>query len=385
MTIFDLPALDPTEALELVRMTLAAHPLLSRFYDDEFIEKLIRRRAAYDNTLLPRLVRPNDELDVAYWNEVVDDLLVLEADGGFDAFRAKFRERDGPSLDSARTELFFAAWLKRNGIDLVLEPPVGQRRCEFVAETAPRTWWEIKTPLDLEELRLDAAVQMDVHRRLRYIEQPYILSLRSYDLTLQQVAAAVKAIKRDIRAHHIADGAIPHVFVSDGLVIGADAFTKRPRGYLGSLLSTPRVFGNENTARVVRRIIDAADQIPAEGGGVIVLDQSSSDWIHHHDVEEACYGEEHLAILNGDWINTRDPGVFDDVGKTRISAVVSYTRRWRDDDEPLMTVLHNPNALKPLPPAALAFEGVRQTRREPNGNGFRVVSTPEAETATNTG
>ena len=30
---------------------------------------------------------------------VVDDLLVLEAHGGFGAFRAKFRERDGPSLD----------------------------------------------------------------------------------------------------------------------------------------------------------------------------------------------------------------------------------------------------------------------------------------------
>jgi len=55
--------------------------------------------AASDNTLLLRLVRPDDELNIEYWNMVVDDLLVLEAHGGFGAFRAKFRERDGPSLD----------------------------------------------------------------------------------------------------------------------------------------------------------------------------------------------------------------------------------------------------------------------------------------------
>jgi hypothetical protein len=381
MTIFDLPALDPADALALVRETLAIHPVLTRFYDDDLIGELIRRRAAYDNTLLLQLVRPDDELNTEYWNEVVEDLLVLEADGGFDAFRAKFRERDSPSLDSVRTELFFAAWLKRNGIDLVLEPPVGQRRCEFVAETTPQTWWEIKTPLDLEELRLDGAVQMDVQRRLRSIEQPYVLSLRRHDLPLLRVAGAVKAIKRDMRAHHLAGGTLPHAFESDGLVIGADATTTRPNGYLGTMMGKPQMFENENSARVVRRIIDAADQIPAEGAGVIVIDRSSSDWIDHYDVEDACYGEEQFGVLNGQLINGRLPGVFDDLSKARISAVVSYTRRWREDPGTLMTVLHNPNALKPLAPNVLRFGGVRQTRREADGRGFRLVTTPEDEAA----
>jgi hypothetical protein len=240
LTIFDLPTLDPNEALVLVRATIDAHPLLARLYDEAFIANLIRRRAAYDNTLLLRLVRPSAELHSAYWDEVTDDLAVLEAEGAFDAFRAKLRERDGPSLDSARTELFFAAWLKRNGVDVVLEPPVGQRRCEFVTRTTPLTWWEIKTPLDLAELRLEAAVQMDVHRRLRTIEQPYVLSLRRCDLTLERIAAAVKAIKRDIRSFHISGGLPPHLFESDGLVIGADASTKRPKGYLGVLLGKPK-------------------------------------------------------------------------------------------------------------------------------------------------
>ncbi len=374
MTIFDLPTLDPTDALTQVQATLAAHPLLARIYDNDFIAALIRRRAAHDNTLLLRLVQPRDEMNVEYWNEVVDDLVALDAVGGFDAFRAKFRKLDGPSLDSARTELFFAAWLKHNGVDLVLEPPVGQRHCEFVAETKPQTWWEIKTPLDIEELRSDAAVQLDVQRRLRSVKEPYVLNLRRYDLTLQRVPAAVKAIKRDIRAHHLGGESLPHDFESDGLVVSAGATTKRSTGYLGTMLSKPRVFGNENSDRVVRRIVDAADQIPAEGGGVIVIDRSSSDWIQHEDVEDACYGEERMRTLNGRLLACRLPGVFDNPSKARISAVISYTRRWRDDSGTLMTVLHNPNASKPLPPDALRFKAVRQTRRETEGHLFRLVT-----------
>jgi hypothetical protein len=34
LTIFDLPTLDPTEAIELARTTIAGHPLLGRLYDD---------------------------------------------------------------------------------------------------------------------------------------------------------------------------------------------------------------------------------------------------------------------------------------------------------------------------------------------------------------
>jgi hypothetical protein len=195
-------------------------------------------------------------------------------------------------------------------------------------------------------------------------------------LTLARVAPAVKAIKRDLRSFHLDGGKPPHLFESDGLVIGADASTKRPKGYLGIVLSTPQVFGNDNSARVVRRIIDAADQIPPEGGGTLVLDRTSSDWIDHEDVEAACYGEELSGVFAGRWTNGRLPGVFDDASKARISAVVSYTRRWRYEPGTLMTVMHNPNALIPLPPEFLAYDGVGHTRREADGQGYRLVTTP---------
>jgi hypothetical protein len=217
---------------------------------------------------------------------------------------------------------------------------------------------------------------MDVHRRLRYVEQPYVLSLRRYDLTLQRVPAAVKAIKRDMRAYHIAGGELPHAFEADGLVVSADTTTTRPKGYLGFMLGKRRSFRNENSSRVVRRIVEAADQIPGEGGGIVVLDRSASDWIHHEDIEDACYGEERMGVVDGRLVAGRLPGVFDDLGKTRISAVVSYTRRWREDRQTLMTFLHNPNAAKPLPDDFLVLNGVRHTRRLADGDGFRLVTTP---------
>lgn len=62
------------------------------------------------------------------------------------------------------------------------------------------------------------------------------------------------------------------------MVVVADTMTnRRPKGFLGMVMGKPEIFENENSARVVRRIIDAADQIAAESGGVIVIDQSSVD------------------------------------------------------------------------------------------------------------
>lgn len=157
-----------------------------------------------------RLVQPDDELNCEYWTQLTGDLLTLESEGSFDAFRAKLREHDGPSMESARTELMFAAWLKRQGVTIALEPQVGTRKCEFVASTTPKTWWEIKSPLDLTDLQRDAAVQDEVQRRLRRIDQPYVLTLDKCELPVDRVPAAVKAIKRQLYAFH-RDGGTPRV------------------------------------------------------------------------------------------------------------------------------------------------------------------------------
>jgi hypothetical protein len=115
-----------------------------------------------------------------------------------------------------------------------------------------------------------------------------------------------------------------------------------------------------------------------------VIDRSSPDWIDHCDVEDTCYGEERSGVVGGESVKIRLPGIFDDLSKARISAVVSHTRRWRDDhgdEASTMTILHNPNALKPLQPEALTFAGMLRRRRESSGRGFRLVTTPEVEGA----
>jgi hypothetical protein len=376
LTIFDLPAIDPAEALALASATIAAHPSLDRIYDQPFLVGLIRRRSAYDNVLLLRLVQPDDEINRDFWNGVTADLLTLEAEGSFETFRPKLRRHEGPWLESARTELWFPAWLKRQGVGIALEPQVSARRCEFVAGTAPRTWWEIKSPLDLPELQRDDAVQTDVHRRLRIIDQPYILSLQKFDLNLEQVPNAVKAIKRQIATFHSNGGQPPHLFEADGLVVSADAFSKEAKGHLGFLMGKPYVFGNENTVHVVKRVIEATDQIPREGGGIVVIDRTAADWISHEDVVNACYGEDRAVVREGQWLEGRLPGLFDENASVRISAVVSYTRRWLNDAGTTMTLLHNPSALVELSAGFLACAGVRHTRRVAEGRGFRLETLP---------
>jgi hypothetical protein len=321
-------------------------------------------------------VLPDDELNSQYWTEIADDLVTLETEGSIGAFRAELRKHDLPSMESARTELFFAAWLKRSGFLINLEPRVGSRRCEFTAGTTPETWWEIKTPLDLPEVQQDAAVLTDIQRRLRTIDQPYVLGLVQDALTLERVPAAVKAIKRELYAYYRAGGILPREFESDGLRISLDSITRRSKGYLGVTISKPQVFQNQNSAHVVRRVIEAADQIPAAGGGIVVIDRSSSDYIHHEDLIDACYGELRGVVQGGRLLDVRLSGAFEERGAARISAVASFTRTWPEEQGILMTVLHNPSALIPLPNDVLTYEGVRHTRRVDVGDRYRLVTTP---------
>ena len=73
LTIFDVPLLEEDDAWRRVRATLAAHPLLERIYDEQFLADIIRRRATSEGVLLFWLAQPEDETAVAFWDAVVDD------------------------------------------------------------------------------------------------------------------------------------------------------------------------------------------------------------------------------------------------------------------------------------------------------------------------
>ena len=197
-----------------------ARPLLKRVYDDAALSDIIRQRQPNKNALLFWLVLPaDDERSVTFWSSVTDDLTVLEPFGAIEKCREKMLQKEREHLESWRTEVWIAAWLVRNGIRVELEPAVVIKRPELVTETTPQTWWEIKSPLDPKPVTDDGAVRADIQRRIRQIPEPFVLFVRSADLRLQDVPAAVKGIKAKIRAFAQSGDDPPATVECAGLVV----------------------------------------------------------------------------------------------------------------------------------------------------------------------
>ncbi len=169
LTIFDVRALDEADAWKRVRTTITDHRVspASRIYDEACLAELIRQRTTSEGYLLFWLAQRDDETACAFWDLVTADLTALEHEGALESYRAKMRRDGCADFQSWRTELWFPAWLKRAGIGIALAPPVGSREADFLTRTEPVAFWEIKSPLDLANLQEDAAVLLDVQRRLR--------------------------------------------------------------------------------------------------------------------------------------------------------------------------------------------------------------------------
>lgn len=367
LAIDDVAALSSEHAAALVKRTLGQHPLLQQVYDDEFVQNLIRKRLNGDNSLLFRLVIPEDPLGHALWTTIVDEIDELGGDA-LEAFRDKMRRAGYEAIESWRTELWFAAWVKRMGVTVDLEPTVGDGKAEFRAGTHPETWWEIKTPLDLASVRGDIAVEEDIRKRLRSIPERYSLTLEAYDIALIDVPAAVRDLRGQLAAYHAQCGKTPRVFSSNGLVIEAYETTSE-RGYLGVQLGKMYTWRNQHAELAAKKIREAAKQLPADGAGVVVIDRTVATWMHDDDVEDACYGERFLEFDPTFQRSVRRGGLFRPDSGTRISAVISYSRaivrhgRGRD-----IAVLHNPDAKKPLPYDLFAESDVRQSKIRRKGN-----------------
>jgi hypothetical protein len=381
MRIHDVPKLTEDDAWSRVRATLARHPRLQPVYDDATLAELIRRRASTTNYLLYWLVLdPDDQFGLPFWTEVVDDLAVLEPFGAFETFRDKMRFEEKDRLTSWRTELWFAAWLVRNGVSIALEPDVGGKHPEFVTNTIPRTWWEIKSPLELDAQRTESAIYADVQRRLRSIPEPYYLHIMSAKIALADVPQAVRAIRAEIRTHFQAKGALPAKFESDGLAIAAMAETqKRPTGFLGSM-ATAHLFGEEHSEQLADKIASAVPQLPEGEAGIVVIDRTLSDWNDEIDAINACFGAESFAFINNEVVQVRgERRLFRPGAGTRISAVVSYSRHpmHREKGGYELLVIHNPYAQVPLPEDQFNFPGTRhmRCRFEPDGKSYRLETT----------
>jgi hypothetical protein len=368
LTIFDVPNLEEAVAYAQAQETLSRYPRLREIYDDDFVRSLVARRRG-QNYLLFMLVRPGNDFTDPFWAHVSDDLMVLASAGSFERFKTKLRARDRETLEAARSELALAARLRRLGYDVTLEAPTRNGRdCDVVASTTPETYWEIKAVLDLEAIVEDAEVAFDIQARLRRIPEPYILSILESKLARNEVAAAVRDVKRQIAAHYRSDDILPKRFWSNGLQVEASQRTKRPEGYLGSTQFGTKVFGTEHAKKIRSRIVSAIEQLPEDNAGVVVIDTTCASWVEQEDVVDACFGSESTVVFNDQMVNVRDSEVaaFQATQRRRVSAVVHYTRHPRDAGQSLL-IIHNPFARIPIPVEVLAADDVQQMVRVAHG------------------
>jgi hypothetical protein len=344
-------------------------PSLKYLYDDAFLTKLSSRRTT-ENYLLFVLAQPNDAAAVGQMLELSRLLDFLKAEGSFEKFRTKFRHLSYSIYASALSELHFAAWMKERHYHVVLEPPVGTKLVEFSASRGDLTlWFEVKSLQDLPDVKDADSVTADVMQRLRRIEQPYALHIREATLESANVAALVRKMKKLFAAHFLAGGALPFTFEIDGLSIEANATESENGGYLASSMGREYVFGDEHSDQARRRIREAIRQLPQGESGIVVIDRTNSTFMHDEDVMDACFGTESLRVMNGNFVNWRDAdGAFRPDSNTRISAVISYTRRFVGGPEYL--ILHNPFAARQLTPEALGGPDVTQRRYNPAARSF---------------
>lgn len=370
MNIFELAELDDGAASYLVARTLGLHPALRQLYEEVFLRRLIRRRRE-NNFLLLLLVRPDDDYANAFWSALVADLETLQAEGAWATYRGRLRRHERFDFESARSEIALAAWMKRRSVPITLEPPTRDGRvCEFMAMTLPPTWWEMKAIHDLDFIVADEVVAFEVQRRLRRLNEPYMLTLRESNLERKSIISAVRDIKRHIAAFHRSGGVPPATFESQGLVVEVASTTKRSQGYLGVSTSS-HCWQDEYAVKVGDRIASAAQQLPEDGAGIVVIDTTMSTWIHREDIIDACFGVESAAVARGRWYNIRDErGAFKPGQRRRISAVLHYSRTPCDSESGL-AVIHNPFARTALPDRL--FDGEEQIRRVSNPDGtFRL-------------
>src|SRR3990170_2297562 len=375
INIYDLAIMDDAAVRYRVEKMLNRYPALIRIYDIQFVDELIPDRRNLDNHLLLLLADTEDDFAVRFWDEVSADLAALEDAGAFGVFGLKLHQTGRIEVQSAKTELELAAWMRRKGYPVTLEPlnPETGRRCEFAVESVPPTSWEVKSVLDQQTVREQERVRTEVAKHLRYIDEPYILDIDVEGLTLRDVQAAVRYVRQQIREFHGGGGQpFPARFESHGLKVTIQGRSPRDYGYTGTEPIGPYWLGNADIRRVLDRVGDAVAQISRGRAGIVVIDTTMADFVEEEDIEDACYGELIPTFVERRVVQIRRADrIFRPDRNTRISAVMHYERRRPGDA--VKRIYHNSFAENKLPPDLLRDSNVKQIRQVPaSGGSYRL-------------
>ncbi len=375
-SIFKLRQTPKAELYEKAQATLARFPSLGRIYSDDFIDDLTSKATSVNTLLWPLVQEPADEYTANFWNEIISNLDVL-GERAWQRFEGRLRCRTSTEIETARVELDMMARFVRAGVRIDFPPDDGLRHCEFSADTAPRTFWEVKTVLDIERVRLSSQVLHKFQDRLDGLKHPFMINVE--DVAVDDdinIDLTIKEIRQRIITLHRKGMRVPYRFEVAGIQISVKSRNSPGKGYIGTM-EHGFVFENEGAERVYEKICSAVPQLPPDGAGVIVIDASESEWLDVDDLREACFGTSNqFVIVDGMAVPVRNPdGVFSPRHRRRISAVAYYNRRFSHSERyPHFDIFFNPFARTPLAPDTLAMIDARQFALVPSGNGMHHLT-----------
>lgn len=357
----DIETLDELERepgpslLSRMQATVLRHPALARMFDDAFLDKLSRSAKPGNYLLFLLCQRPGDHVVSSIWNTVLGDLDVLSECGSWSRFARRFRNTGFAAIQSARTELDLAARMRRAGFEIELEPELENGSApEFSAATNPVTWWEVKQLLDEGQVRSTHRLLDELGRRIGSTKLPYFVDLDAERVDENiDVATFVRELKELMRRFADAGDQGQRILHFGGIraAIGGRR-RESDRAHLG-VTTQSYGFDGTQTQRVRAAVASTREQLPASGGGVVVVDATSSEWLDVDTVEDACLGTEQIWYTpTSHEVGRAADGIFHPERNRRISAVIYYNQRefvGESTRYPKLVAFHNPFATKALP------------------------------------
>lgn len=361
-SVYDLANRTPEELLQRIRQMLAGRPFLQTVFTDEAIAIYIKRRNRGDSTLLLRLALTEDEGTHQYWDEIETHLAVLGSEAI--KFAHSMRDSDPIRHEGWRTELWFAAWIHRHtGALIDVEPTVGTAQAEFRAVLAPELWFEVKSPKDAPETLAFAPIDDRFRRLMHDMPERFRVDMEYTDdykpIHVNEVASIVRRLRDTLSSTTTGD--VPVTFRSHGIEFVAFA-SDAQSGSIG-LVSEPLVTTDKNSSIAFEHIREAAKKLHPDHAGIVVIDRTNTEWMDDRHVQNACFGWRE--IVPGEFGDTYEwrGGIFRPDRHTRISVVISYSRRYIHHGLKAgydLLVIPNPHARTPLPQGFLGFLGVRE-------------------------
>lgn len=197
----DMPSVDKQTLTSRVQITLNRYPALKEIFPEEFVTTLVARSRDVGNYLLLWLANPGNHIADQHWKEVAADLTLLAPERSLAHYTPKLRITDHHSVEAAKTDLELAAWLKRRGLAIKLEPRIeaSERLGDFFVKSEPLTWWEIKSVQDTKTVLAADCAHREIAKRLKRTREPYIFNVHQRGIRPEQVPAALKEVARRVR------------------------------------------------------------------------------------------------------------------------------------------------------------------------------------------